>query len=105
MALLDEMRAEIGVNALAALLSQPEWFVQRWFEGQAIRAHDKKLIWLTHSLLFNPGLLSSPFHIATFGRFWVHPVGDPNEVELGPEAAKHRAANYAKLAKRRVKKG
>lgn len=98
------MCAELGVPAVAALMSEREWVIHDWFKGKAIRAHDKKLIWLTHSLLFNPGLLSSPFHIATFGRFWVHPIGDPSEVELGPEAAKHRAANYAKLAKRRAKK-
>jgi hypothetical protein len=98
------MCAELGVPAVAALLSEPEWLIKGWFAGSAIRARDKKLIWLVHSLLYNPSLASSPFHIATFGRFWRHPYGDPADVTCAPEAAKHRAKNYAKLAKRRVKK-
>jgi hypothetical protein len=103
-ALLEQIIAEVGISGAASCLSHPDWLVSAWLAGSAIRAHDKKAIWLIHSLMFRPEVLSSPFHIATFGRFWRHPYGDPADVTCGPEAAKHRAANYAKLAKKRIQK-
>lgn len=71
MPFLRALVAFSGVKGTAALLSVPSWVLNDWLAGRGVLfAKDRKLIWLVHSLLFRPELLSSPFHIATFGRFW-----------------------------------
>lgn len=71
--LLRDVEAEAGRNGAATLLSVPCWLVDRWLhrggKPLAMLQRDRRLIWLVHCLLFNPGRLASPFHVATFGRF------------------------------------
>ena len=75
--MVQEIIAEVTLSGCAALLSQPDWRVKGWIEGRAkLRANDKKLIWLVHSLIFHPEHLSSLFHVATFARFWCGPYQD-----------------------------
>lgn len=74
--LINEMLQKHGYDAVTFLLSVDSWVLKDWASNTGngerkvpMRARDRKLIWLVHSLLFNPELVSSPFHIATFGRF------------------------------------
>ena len=75
--MIREIRAVAGLPGCSALLSEPDWIVDGWIAGKAkLRANDKKLIWLIHSLIFHPEHLSSLFHVSTFARFWCGPYQD-----------------------------
>ena len=75
--MIREIRTVAGLPGCSALLSEPDWMIDGWIAGRAaLRAHDKKLIWLVHSLIFHPEHLSSLFHVATFARFWCGPYRD-----------------------------
>ena len=77
--MLAQIVEKSGVTGASVLLSVPVWIVNDWLgvgtvkREWAMRQKDRKLIWLMHALLFNPRVLASPFHVATFGRFWVRP--------------------------------
>ena len=60
--------------------------IDGWIAGRAaLRAHDKKLIWLVHSLIFHPEHLTSLFHIASFARFWCGPYDGTGKLKPRPE--------------------
>ena len=84
--MIREIRAVAGLPGCSALLSEPDWMIDGWIAGRAaLRAHNKKLIWLVHSLMFHREHLSSLFHVATFARFWCGPYTD--SVPLKPRRA------------------
>lgn len=41
----------------------------------------KRLVWIIHCLLYEPQKLSSPFHIATCGRFYAGPYQGKGKVK------------------------
>ena len=84
--LLREIIPVAGEQGTAALLSMPVWRLNGWLDSKAcLRAADKKLIWIVHSLMFHREHLSSLFHVATFARFWCGPYTD--SVPLKPRRA------------------
>lgn len=69
-AMLRVLRRRFGVSTVAALLSVPEWLVQRWLASSVrMFPRDRKLIWLVYSLIYQPGRIRSPFDVITCGRF------------------------------------
>jgi hypothetical protein len=73
-AMVRRMVRKVGRNAAAGLLSVPHFILERWITGEVdMWPRDRKLVWLVHSLLFNPHLIRSPFDIITCGRFVSEP--------------------------------
>lgn len=68
--MLTELFLSLGQHEVASLLSCPSYVIQGWLAGRVkLWPRDKRIIWLTWSLVFKPANFRSLFDIATFGRY------------------------------------
>lgn len=61
---------KLGIPSTCALLSVEKFTLAQWIgKTPLFKARDRRLIWITHTLVFEPEKLRSLFDVITCGRF------------------------------------
>ena len=61
---------KLGIPSTCALLSVEKFLLAGWIAQKcSFKPRDRRLIWLTHTLVFEPEKLRSLFDVITCGRF------------------------------------
>jgi len=61
---------KVGKASACALLSVESFVLAGWINGEVmLKPRDRRLIWITHALVFEPHKLRSLFDVITCGRF------------------------------------
>lgn len=68
--MLLRMVRKLGTEQACALLSIEKWLLAGWIgKTPKFKPRDRRLIWVTHALVFEPHKLRSLFDVITCGRF------------------------------------
>jgi hypothetical protein len=68
-AMITRLLAFYGIETTCGLLDTAQRQIVAWRAGREPRHGNLRLIWLLHSLTFEPWKLASAFHVLTWGRF------------------------------------
>lgn len=65
----DRLVSHYGLDVLMALLAADTQTIYAWQAGRPPTGPNLRLLWIAHSMTFEPHKLSSMFHVLTWGRF------------------------------------